>query len=94
MWCRFDDKEHVSSVNNVKSSVQKAIRNKILEQFPHLESYLEQILPKKDPMRIAKWWESDLGIGGTFAVFLACLVTKYLKIVITPSIPFWQLKIG
>ena len=53
---RFDDKEHLTAVNNVKSSIQKGIRSKIIEQFPYLEDYLEQVIPKKDPMRIAKWW--------------------------------------
>jgi Pre-PUA-like domain len=52
---RFDDKEHLTAVNNVKSSIQKSIRSKIIEQFPYIEEYLEQIIPKKDPMRIAKW---------------------------------------
>jgi len=39
----------------VKSSVQKAIRSKLSEQFPFIDDYLEQIIPKKDPLRIAKW---------------------------------------
>lgn len=38
----------------MKSSVQKAIRSKLLEQFPYLEESLDQILPKKDPLRVAK----------------------------------------
>ncbi|ESO03547.1 hypothetical protein HELRODRAFT_79877 [Helobdella robusta] len=53
-YCRFDDKENVSGINNVKSSVQKAIRAKLLEQFPYLETYLEDILSKKDSLRVAK----------------------------------------
>ena len=52
---RFDDKEHLTAVNNVKTSVMKGIRSRIIEQFPHIEDYLEDIIPKKDPMRIAKW---------------------------------------
>ena len=52
---RFDEKEQLSGVNNVKSSVQKGIRSKLMEQFPFIEDYLEQIIPKKDPLRIAKW---------------------------------------
>lgn len=57
MFKKFDEKENLSAVNNVKSSVQKAIRAKVLEQFPHLGDYLEQILPKKDPLRLAKCQE-------------------------------------
>lgn len=52
---RFDEKEQLIGVNNVKSSVQKGIRSKLSEQFPFIEDYLEHIIPKKDPLRIAKW---------------------------------------
>ena len=52
---RFDEKEQLIGVNNVKSSAQKAIRSKLTEQFPFIEDYLEKIIPKKDPLRIAKW---------------------------------------
>jgi PUA domain protein len=57
MFKKFDPAEHVSGVNNVKSSVQKGIRARLLEQFPHMEEYLEQVVPKKEPMRIAKCTE-------------------------------------
>ena len=53
--CRFDEKENVSGVNNVKSSVQKSVRHKLLEQMPHIETFLDDILPKKEALRIAKW---------------------------------------
>lgn len=52
---RFDEKESVSGVQQLKSSVQKGIRAKLLEQFPFLESYVDAILPKKDTFRIVKW---------------------------------------
>lgn len=54
-FCRFDEKENVSSVNNVKSSVQRGIRSALLEQYPHIENYMDQILPKKDALRAVKW---------------------------------------
>lgn len=57
MFKKFDEKEQLVGVNNVKSSVQKAIRSKLTEQFPFIEDYLEQIIPKKDPLRIAKCHE-------------------------------------
>ena len=57
MFKKFDEKESVQNVNNIKSSVQKGIRNKLLEQMPHLENYLDQIMPKKDPMKMAKCQE-------------------------------------
>lgn len=50
---RFDS-ESVSTVIQLKSSVQKAIRNKLLEQFPHLEEYIEQIIPKKEPLKLVR----------------------------------------
>lgn len=53
---RFDDKESVSGVQQLKSSVQKAIRAKLLESYPHLENYIEAILPKKDSFKIVKWF--------------------------------------
>lgn len=52
---RFDEKESVSGVQQLKSSVQKGIRTKLLDQFPHLENYVDVILPKKDIFRIVKW---------------------------------------
>ncbi|KAK2169173.1 hypothetical protein LSH36_12g28014 [Paralvinella palmiformis] len=53
MFKKFDEKEHVTGVNNIKSSVQKGIRSKLLEQYPYLEGYLDKIVPKKD-LRMAK----------------------------------------
>ena len=52
---RFDEKESVSGVQQLKSSVQKGIRNKLIEQYPAIESHIDQILPKKDAFRIVKW---------------------------------------
>lgn len=54
MFKKFDEKEHVSGVTQLKSSVQKGIRAKLLEQFPHLEDYMNQILPKKENLRVVK----------------------------------------
>ncbi|GLE07100.1 hypothetical protein PINS_up016969 [Pythium insidiosum] len=38
----------------VKSSQQRQIRAKILEQYPDVEPYMELLLPKKAPMVVAK----------------------------------------
>ncbi|KAG8227107.1 hypothetical protein J437_LFUL001650 [Ladona fulva] len=54
MFKRFDEKESISGVQQLKSSVQKGIRTKLQEQFPHLDGYLDSILPKKDTFRIVK----------------------------------------
>lgn len=44
----------VTNVNNSKSSVQKGIRNQLVEQFPFIEDYLDEIVPKKEPLKIVK----------------------------------------
>lgn len=55
MFKKFDEKESVSGTTQLKSSVQKAIRNKLIETYPPIELFIEQILPKKDAFRIVKW---------------------------------------
>uniref|UniRef100_A0A1A9W791 PUA domain-containing protein n=1 Tax=Glossina brevipalpis TaxID=37001 RepID=A0A1A9W791_9MUSC len=54
MFKKFDEKESVSSIQQLKSSVQKGIRAKLLETYPLLETHIDIILPKKDTYRIAK----------------------------------------
>ncbi|KAK9708680.1 Pre-PUA-like domain [Popillia japonica] len=54
MFKKFDEKEGVSGILQLKSSVQKGIRTKLLEQYAHLEGYIDAILPKKDNLRIVK----------------------------------------
>lgn len=34
--------------------MQKGIRSKLIEQFPHIENHVDQILPKKDAFKIVK----------------------------------------
>ncbi|GBP77358.1 Malignant T-cell-amplified sequence 1 homolog [Eumeta japonica] len=51
---KFDEKESISGVQQLKSSVQKGIRARLLELYPHLENYIDQVLPKKDTFRIVK----------------------------------------
>ncbi|KAI8441077.1 hypothetical protein MSG28_009341 [Choristoneura fumiferana] len=50
----FDEKESISGTQQLKSSVQKGIRARLLELYPHLENYIDQVLPKKDTFRIVK----------------------------------------
>lgn len=54
-YFRFDDKDSVIGIQQLKSSVQKGIRTKIIEQYATLEEYIDMILPKKDALRIVKW---------------------------------------
>eukprot|EP00842_Homolaphlyctis_polyrhiza_P002311 jgi/Hompol1/3080/HPOL_001555-RA len=54
MFRKFNTKEDVAGQTQVKSSVQRAIRNKIIEQFPLLEPVIEELLPKKSPLFLVK----------------------------------------
>jgi len=54
MFKRFTVDESVSGQSQIKSSLQRTIRAKILEQIPAIEPYFEDILPKKDKMVLAK----------------------------------------
>ncbi|CAO1381462.1 unnamed protein product [Diamesa tonsa] len=54
MFKKFDEKESVSGMMQLKSSVQKGIRTKLLEQYPHIDQNIDSILPKKDSFRIVK----------------------------------------
>ncbi|XP_011494225.1 PREDICTED: malignant T-cell-amplified sequence 1 [Ceratosolen solmsi marchali] len=54
MFKKFDEKDSVSSVQQLKSSVQKGIRSKLLELYPLLDKYIDQIIPKKDSFRFVK----------------------------------------
>lgn len=55
MFKKFSTDENVSTSSKVKSSQQRTIRAKVLEQYPAIEPYLEDLLPKKAPMVVAKW---------------------------------------
>lgn len=56
MFKKFSTEENVSTSSKVKSSQQRMIRAKVLEQYPAIEPYLEELLPKKAPMVVAKWY--------------------------------------
>jgi PUA domain protein len=52
---RFTDKENVSGTVQAKSTMIKSIRAKLVEDYPYIENYIDDILPKKDNVRIIKW---------------------------------------
>eukprot|EP01099_Mayorella_cantabrigiensis_P000489 TRINITY_DN1228_c0_g2_i1.p1 TRINITY_DN1228_c0_g2~~TRINITY_DN1228_c0_g2_i1.p1 ORF type:complete len:183 (-),score=35.80 TRINITY_DN1228_c0_g2_i1:318-866(-) len=54
MFKKFSSKESVTSHSQVKSSVIRGIRSKILEQYPSIEEQIDDILPKKTPLIVAK----------------------------------------
>ncbi|KAM3378054.1 malignant T-cell-amplified sequence 1 [Capsicum galapagoense] len=53
MFKKFSTEE-VSGQNQVKASVQRKIRQSIAEEYPLLEPVLEDLLPKKSPLIVAK----------------------------------------
>ncbi|XP_071069031.1 malignant T-cell-amplified sequence 1 isoform X3 [Dasypus novemcinctus] len=55
MFKKFDEKENVSNCIQLKTSVIKGIKNQLIEQFPGIEPWLNQIMPKKDPVKIVRW---------------------------------------
>lgn len=52
---RFTNEENISGKSQVKSSVQRGIKQSILDQYPGLEEEIEELLPKKEPLFVAKW---------------------------------------
>lgn len=53
MFKKFDD-EAVSGYTQLKQSVQKGIKNKLIELWPAMKDYADDIMPKKEPIRLAK----------------------------------------
>ncbi|XP_063102420.1 malignant T-cell-amplified sequence 1 isoform X3 [Cavia porcellus] len=56
-FAKFDEKENVSNCIQLKTSVIKGIKNQLIEQFPGIEPWLNQIMPKKDPVKIVRCHE-------------------------------------
>ncbi|KAI9336217.1 malignant T cell-amplified sequence 1-like protein [Zopfochytrium polystomum] len=54
MFKKFSSKESISGQTQLKSSVQRVVRSKILEQYPALEPFLEELMPKKAPIFLIK----------------------------------------
>jgi len=44
----------VSGVVQAKGTVIKQIRTKLIEDYPYIENYIDDILPKKDNVRMIK----------------------------------------
>ncbi|KAM7431630.1 Malignant T-cell-amplified sequence 1 [Porites harrisoni] len=57
MFKKFQAGEAVSGVSQVKSSVQRAIKAKLVEQFPPIEDFMAEILPKKESLVVVKCHE-------------------------------------
>ncbi|XP_033631746.1 malignant T-cell-amplified sequence 1-like [Asterias rubens] len=57
MFKKFDEKENISGTTQVKTSVIRSIREKLLDKYPDIKDYLDQILPKKEPIKLIKCHE-------------------------------------
>lgn len=53
MFKKFEDTD-ISTTVQLKSSAQKNIKAKLVEQYPNLAKYADVILPKKEQLRVAK----------------------------------------
>ena len=49
---KSDEKDNVSNCIQLKTSVIKGIKSQLIEQFSGIELWLNQIMLKKDPVRI------------------------------------------
>ena len=47
----------MSNCIQLKTSVIKDIKKQLLNQFPDIESWLNHIMPKKDPVKIVRWYD-------------------------------------
>ncbi|KAI8997449.1 malignant T cell-amplified sequence 1-like protein [Pilobolus umbonatus] len=50
MFKKFSFSENIASQSQLKTSVQRSVRNKLNEQYPLLETVLEEMIPKKTPI--------------------------------------------
>ncbi|KAH3839653.1 malignant T-cell-amplified sequence 1-like [Dreissena polymorpha] len=57
MFKKFDEKESISGCNNAKSSVQRGVKQSVIAQYPFIENYLSEIMPKKDAVKLIKCHE-------------------------------------
>jgi malignant T-cell-amplified sequence len=51
---RYSQEEFVSSQSQCKSSIARAIRARLIQDYPSIEDIMEDILPKKQAMILAK----------------------------------------
>ncbi|GBG75733.1 hypothetical protein CBR_g20980 [Chara braunii] len=54
MFKKFTPEESISGHSQVKASVQRKIRSSIAEEYPPLEPFLDELMPKKAPLVLAK----------------------------------------
>ena len=60
---RFDGKKDVAALSRAKTSVIRAIKRNIIEQYPTMKELIEELLPKKGNLSIARWWMDNVILG-------------------------------
>ena len=76
---RFNASESVSGSSQAKASVVRGIRTKLTQQYPLLADYINDIIPKKEPLHIVKWYAKGnlskaLSQGVMAEIDIACTV--------------------
>ncbi|TSQ81029.1 Malignant T-cell-amplified sequence 1 [Bagarius yarrelli] len=86
----FDEKENVSNCIQLKTSVIKGIKNQLVEQFPDIDPWLNQIMPKKDPVKIVRCHEhiEILTVNGELLFFRQREGTFYPTLRLLHKYPF------
>ena len=80
MFRKFTKEDHIKSASAVRSSDQRSIRALILEQYPALEPFIEDIFPKKDSLIVCKcqnYLQVLLDPKGEF-IFFQCRQGPYI----------------
>lgn len=67
----------MSNCIQLKTSVIKGIKNQLLDQFPDIEAWLNHIMPKKDPVKIVRWYDAFY----TFAVFFVVGFSPFFTLI-------------
>ena len=59
MFRKYSKEENIKTASAVRSSEQRSIRALVLQQYPALEPYIEDIFPKKASLIVCKWCARD-----------------------------------
>jgi malignant T-cell-amplified sequence len=56
MFKKFSFEEEVSGQTQIKSSVVRSIRQKLVDDYPGIEEHIDEIVPKKSQLTLIKWF--------------------------------------
>lgn len=106
---RFTKEDNIKTSGVVKSSEQRSIRTLILQQYPALEPYVDDFLPKKE-LSVCKWCAAAQPdrhppsgcnavshLAGVLAVTHMCVGSKdYIQMIVDPAgeLIFFQCRNG